>query len=124
MEQKGRELDGWEELVKKAVNAEAKTDLLPTFLIRNMDQRALHGNCPIHTIAKAQIQSLSIKDSRVKEPKSKSLKSKLSASPHSKQPDFFEKVLKKKKKKWQKERQDKKQDSTPAIKVNTTDTAG
>ena len=77
-------MESWEELVKKAVNAEAKVGLLPTSLIQNMDQQALRGNRPIHTIAKAQIQSLSMKNPKIKEPKSKFLKSKLLASLHTK----------------------------------------
>ena len=54
MEQKDRKLDGWEELVEKTINAQAKEGLLPTSLIRDMDQRALYNNRPIHITAKVQ----------------------------------------------------------------------
>ena len=124
MEQRGQESDSWEELVKKAVDVEAKAGLLPTSLNRDMDQQAPRGNRPVHTTAKAQTQGLSMKDPKVEEPKSKPLESKSSASPRTKQPDSSEKARKEKKKKWQKERRDKKRDSTPATGVNTTDTAG
>ena len=80
MEQRSWESDSWEELVKKAVSAEAKAGLLSTSLIQDMDQRALRGNRPVHTTAKAQTQSLSIKDPRVEEPKSKPSESKSLAS--------------------------------------------
>lgn len=35
MEQRGRELDSWDELVEKAINAEAKTSLQPSPILRS-----------------------------------------------------------------------------------------
>lgn len=66
MEQWGRDLDSWEVLVEKAVNAKAKAGLLPTSLIRDMDQRAPRGNRLTYTTAvRVQTQSSSMKDPRV-----------------------------------------------------------
>ena len=53
MEQRGREHDSWEELVEKAIDAEAKASLQPPSILREMDQRCPHGNRPAHsTMAK------------------------------------------------------------------------
>ena len=46
MEQRKRENDTWEELVKKAIKAEAKVSLLPSPFVRDIDQRCPWGNCP------------------------------------------------------------------------------
>ena len=45
MEQRGREVYSWEELVEKAVDADAKAGLLPTSLVREMNQQCVvnHG---------------------------------------------------------------------------------
>ena len=39
IEQRGREKDTWETLVKKAIEAEAKVSLLPCSFVRDIDQR-------------------------------------------------------------------------------------
>ena len=58
MEQRGREHDSWEELVEKAIDAEAKTSLQPPLILREMDQRCPRGNRPAHsTVAKSQASS-------------------------------------------------------------------
>lgn len=44
--EEGRELDGWDDLVKKATRAEAKTKLQPTPTIREIDQGRPQGNRP------------------------------------------------------------------------------
>lgn len=49
MEQRGRELDSWDELVEKAIDAEAKASLQPPSFIREMDQRCPRGNRLAHT---------------------------------------------------------------------------
>ena len=55
MEQRGREKDSWEELVEKAIDAEAKASLQPPSFLREMDQRCPRGNRPAHiTMAKSQ----------------------------------------------------------------------
>ena len=55
MEQCGRENDSWEDLVEKAINAEAKASLQAPSNLREMNQRCLWGNRPTHTtVAKSQ----------------------------------------------------------------------
>lgn len=41
MDQRGRELDSWDELVEKAIDVEAKASLQPAFILSKMDQ-----SCP------------------------------------------------------------------------------
>lgn len=72
MEQRGRELDSWEELVEKVAKAESKAGLQPTPFIREMDQQCPRGNCPAHaTVARAQTKGLSMRDPRIEEPKAR-----------------------------------------------------
>ena len=42
----GRDLDSWEEVVEKAVNAEAKVMLLSSSSTRDMDSKCLQMNRP------------------------------------------------------------------------------
>ena len=80
MEQRGRELNSFEELVEKAVDAKAKATLRPRSYARETDQHCPWGSRPAHsTSAKAQGQGSSIKDPRVKEPRSKPQEPKSSA---------------------------------------------
>ena len=44
IEQRGRENDSWEELVEKAIKAEAKIDFLPSSFVRDIDQRFPRDN--------------------------------------------------------------------------------
>ena len=46
LDARGRDLDSWEEAVKKAVNAEAKTMLQSSASIRDIDSRCPRGNRP------------------------------------------------------------------------------
>ena len=73
----GQELDSFEELVKQAVNAEAKGNLWPRFYTRKTDQYWLRNSRP--SVAKASTHSQPMKDSRVEEPKSKPQKLKAPA---------------------------------------------
>ena len=58
IEQQRQEHDNWKELVKKAINAEAKASLQPPSILYQMDQRCLHGNRLAHsTVAKSQASS-------------------------------------------------------------------
>ncbi len=41
------DLDGWEEVVEKADNAEAKANLQPLFYVRDIDARCPKGHCPL-----------------------------------------------------------------------------
>ena len=49
MDEQGRELDSWKELIAKATRAEAKAGLQPSPTIRDMDQRCHRRNRPVHT---------------------------------------------------------------------------
>ena len=69
MEQRGRELDSFEELVEKVVDAEAKAALRPCSYARKTDQHCLRDSWP--SVAKANTQGQPMKDPRVEEPKSK-----------------------------------------------------
>lgn len=100
IEQRGRELDSWEELAKESVDAEAKAGHQPTSFVREMDQRCPRGNCSAHTTtAKAPTQGSSIRDPRVKEPKTKLQEPKSSAPQRSENTEAFDKKLRKDKKK-------------------------
>ena len=81
MEQRGRELDSFEELVKNAVDAEAKAALRPRFYARKIDQYCLRGSRP--SAAKTSTQDQPMKDPRVEKPKSRSQESKAPASQRS-----------------------------------------
>ena len=72
MEQTGRELGSWKEMIEKAVDAEAKTGLQPASYIREMDHRCQRGNLPVHvTAAKVQTLGSSMIDPRIEEPRPK-----------------------------------------------------
>ena len=70
IEQRGREHDSWEELVEKAIDAEAKASLQPPSILCEMDQRCPRGNRPTHsTLAKSQASSTrDSRDDPVKKP--------------------------------------------------------
>ena len=58
MKQRGQEHNSWEELIEKAINAEAKTSLQPPLILCEIDQRCLHGNRVAYsTVAKSQASS-------------------------------------------------------------------
>ena len=69
MEQRGRELDSFEELVKKAVDAKAKAALRPRSYARETDQHCLQSSRPF--AAKTNTQCQPMKDPRVEKPKSR-----------------------------------------------------
>ena len=73
MKQQNWESMDFEEMMQKAVNAEAKAGLKSSTMVQNSDTRCPRGNCPSHnTSSKVQTQSSSHKDSpRSKEPKPK-----------------------------------------------------
>lgn len=55
MEQRGREPNSWDELVEKAIDAEAKASLQPSSILREMNQRCPRGYRLVHTtVAKAK----------------------------------------------------------------------
>ena len=118
MEQRGRELDSWTEIVEKAVDAEAQASLQPTSYIKEMDQRCLRGNRPNST--KASTQGNSIRDPRTEESRSKPQEPKASAPQH--QAEASEKARKEKKKKDRRRDRERREGSTPATGVNTAQT--
>lgn len=61
MEQRGKELDSWDRLVKKAIDTETKANLQPLFFIHEMDHHCPRGKHPIHTTV-AQSEAFSIWD--------------------------------------------------------------
>lgn len=66
MEQHGRELDGWQELVQKAVDAEAKANLLSSSMLREKDQRAPRGKQTAET-TKSSHRGTPTKDPRIEQ---------------------------------------------------------
>ena len=117
MEQQDRESMDFEEMVQKAVNAEAKAGLRSSTMVRNSDIRCPKGlRLSNSTTAKVQIQGT--KDSHPEEPKVKETRpapSRAEASEPSKQ------ARKEKKKKRHQERRDKDKDQTSASTVNVTE---
>ena len=69
MEQCGRELNSFEELIKKAVDAEAKAAFRPRSYACKTDQYCLRGSRL--SAAKTSTQGQPMKDPRVEEPKSR-----------------------------------------------------
>lgn len=85
IDQRDWKLNCWEEIVKKTIEAKAKTSLQPISYIWEIDNYCLHGNRPSYTTtAKIQMQGSTIKNT--KEPKQKA-----SAS-RSKQLELFKKT--------------------------------
>ena len=108
-DQDASHLDDYEELVAKAVRAEAKAGLRPSFYVRETDQQVPQGNRPAHTTAhKIQTQGV-MKDHRGDKSKAKASVPTSNQDSHS-----FDKARKDKKKKQHKA----KQDFTPATGVN------
>ena len=120
MEQRGRELDSFKEIVKKAVDAEAKAAFRPRSYARNTNQHCLWGSRLSE--AKTSAQGQPMKDPRVKEPKPKSQEQKASAFQRSDSAETSEQAWTEKRKSHNQERRP--QDTTPATEVNTTNTLG
>ena len=112
MEQQDRESMDFEDMVERAVNAEAKASLRSSTMVRDLDIRCPRGHRPSNSIA-AKVQTQGTKDSHPEEPKVKETRPAASwseASEPSKQ------ARKEKKKKRHQERRDK--DQTPASTAN------
>ena len=110
IEQRGQELDSFEKLIKKAIDAKAKAALWPCSYACNTNQRCLRDSWL--SAAKASTQSQLIKDSSVKEPKSGPQESKVPASERSNSAETSEKARKKKKKKDKRHQGQKPQESS------------
>ena len=121
MEQRGRELDSFKELVEKTVDAEAKAALRRRSYACKTDQYCLRGNKP--SAAKASNQGQPMRDPRVEELKSRPQKLKAPAPSRSDSAEISEKAQKKKKKNDRQNKRDcrAREGSTPATGVNTTD---
>ena len=122
MEQRGRELDSFEDTVQKAVDAEAKAALRPRSAACETDQHCPRGTRPANSTA-AKSPGSPMKDLRVEEPKARTQEA---TPPHrSESTESSEKARKEKKKKWLKERKEKKaKDTTPASGSNATNAGG
>ncbi len=69
MDQRGRELDSWDELVEKGIDAEAKASLQPQSILREMDQRCPRDNRPALTaVAKSQASTRDPRDEPIEKP--------------------------------------------------------
>ena len=88
IDQRGRELDSFKELVKNIVDAETKAALRPHSYARKTDQHYLRGSRP--SAAKSSTQGQAMMDPRVEEPKSRPQKSKVPARQRSKSSETFE----------------------------------
>ena len=108
----------FEEIVQRAVNAEAKAGLRSSTMVRELDARCHRGHRLSHnTFSKVQTQGTTIKGSRSEEPKPKDPKLALShdnaAEPAKK------KDRKEKKKRLQNQRREHTGEQTPTTGVNT-----
>ena len=117
MNQDATYLDDYEELVAKAIRAEAKAGLRPSSYVRETDQQVFRGSRPAHTTAhKVQIQK-AMKDhcgdeSRDKAPVSTSVQ------------DFPSDKDNSRKDKKKKQHKDKWDSTNPATGVNTAEVSG
>ena len=121
IDQDATHLDDYEELVSKAVRAEAKAGLRPSSYVREADLQVLRGSRPTHTTAhKVQTQGAAI---RGDESRTKALASTL--APDSEPSDKSRKDKKKKHYREKKDSREPREDSTtPASGVNTAEVGG
>ena len=118
MDQDATHLDDYEELVAKAVRAEAKAGLRPSSYVREADIQVLRGNRPAHTTAhKVQTQGAVSREERGKGPAS-------TPASASTDPEPSDKARKNKKKKQHRDKRDSRESrdrDTPASGVNVTE---
>ena len=115
MEQQDRALTSFEEMVQRAVNAEAKAGLKSSIMIWNTDSRYLKGHYSSqNTSIKVQTQGSTAKKSKPKEFRPKDLKSTNGKTPAPPRIDKLGKTSRQdKKKEYLKKKRDQK-NSTPA----------
>ena len=116
MEQQDRESMDFEEMVQRAVNAEAKAGLRSSSMVRDSDIRCPRGHRPSNSTA-AKVQTQGTKDSHPEEPKAKETRP---ASSRAEASEPSEQARKEKKRKRHPERRDKKE-QTPASTANATE---
>ena len=97
MEQCGQELNSFEEIIEKTVDAKAKATFRPRSYACKTDQHYIRGSWPF--AAKANTQSQLVKDPKVKEPKSRTQKLKVPALQCSNSAKTSKQAQKEKKKK-------------------------
>lgn len=73
IENNGKELHDWENLVQKTIKAEAKASLLPPSMLRETDQRIARGKRPAKN-TKASTQGASMRDPRTDKSKPRTKK--------------------------------------------------
>ena len=115
MEQQDRALTSFEEMVQRAVNAEAKAGLRSSIMVRNADSRCPRGHRPSqNTFTKVQTQGSTAKESKPEESRPKESKpadGKTPAPPRTDEPGKTSRQDKKKE--YLKKKRDRK-NSTPA----------
>ena len=108
MEQQDRESIDFEEMVQRAVNAEAKAGLRSSTMVRELDAHCPRGHRPSYnTSSKVQTQGTTANEPRTKESRSKEAKStdgKAPVPPRSNEPTKPNR--KKKKREWLKKKKD------------------
>ena len=126
MDQDDSQLIDYEELVAKAVRAEAKAGLRPSSYVRETDLSCLRGNRPAHTTAhKVQTQGAG-KDHRGDDSKASKGSASTPASASTQDSEPSDKAKKDKKKNWRgkKDSKEPKESTTPASGVNAAEVGG
>ena len=123
MEQRGRELDSWEKLVEKAIDAGAKASLQSQSILREMDQRCPRGNRPAYsTMARSQAtstQDLRGRDGSVEKPEPAPMSPNSLPAGSSEISNKKSWKEKKKQQRLDQLREQARKDSTPGTDVNT-----
>ena len=116
MEQQDRTSTSFEEIVQRAVNAEAKAGLKSSIMVRDADSRYFRGHCPSqNTSTKVQTQGSTAKKSKPKESRPKDSKPANGKTPALPRIDESGKSFyQNKKKEYLKKKRDRK-NPTPAI---------
>ena len=114
LEYRDLKLESFNQIVKKAIDVEAKLALCPRSSTKEIDQNCPRGNWPANsTVAKSQ--GSAIKDSETEKPKVRDTE----APSGPQRSEFFEKAWKEKKKEQRQRDQECQKGSTPASGVNT-----
>ena len=121
LEYQDLELESFNQMVKKAVNDEAKSALWPRSSTKEIDQNCPRGNRPAHsTVSKSQDSAM--KDPQVEEPKIRGAEL-LPGPQRSNNNELSHKAWKEKKKKQRRRDRERQKGSTPATGVNAAHTS-
>ena len=115
LEHRDLELESFDQMVKKAVDAEAKSALRPRSSTKEMDQHCPRGNRPANS---TKSQGSTMKDPRSEEPKVQGTE----APSGPQRSESSEKARKEKKKEQRRRDRERREGSTPATGVNTAQT--